>query len=192
MVGKQGCSFKETKWGIAKGPKLTTTAAGKIRRAREAQKKKQKTAGEESGIATQESIAGTQESVSAVVTRSRRKGKGKAVVNEPVPSSSRAPVLTSLPVAESSAAAGKTFAIFMEDLLVYEHALNNPDRTSLGLELSAAELRRILVREHADAGAMVQLFNTRAKLIERLLDDYDGEISRLDEGGSDDAEGDSV
>jgi hypothetical protein len=184
MGQKQCCSFREADWNIGKYPAITPTLTGRERRAEEARKKRKKTL-QPSGtgdrvIAEPESVSGTQESVSSIVTRARSKAVDREVVSMPAPSTSRIPGPVPVASVDPPLVAGKTYHFYLENFHPYAYNRAIPSRTSGELKVQAVELRGIMDREEGEIRALAGMIRGRAKIMEDMLDELDREICNID------------
>ena len=159
-------------WGITVWPTLAATEAGNARRAKAAGVKRDKPLKSEEG----EGLAARTQG--SATTRSR--GKEKAALIEPPPTTSGSLM------ANSIAVQGRSYQVLIESLHPYLAALSDPAHNSMDLRLRRAELRAIQEREAGESLYIANMVNERGKVVDKLIRCMGKEISRLEEDSTDD------
>ncbi|KAF9641971.1 hypothetical protein BDM02DRAFT_3133427, partial [Thelephora ganbajun] len=150
LVNKQGCNFKDLDLNIVAWLTLRATQEGLSRRAREASMKRKGNSGwsEASGSGMKnEPFVLTQELASTITTRSRARGRTTATTS----SQPGVAVQGSASDVPAYLALGCNPLIFLENLLTFQNALSDPNRTSTSLELACIELCGVMRRESGEA-----------------------------------------
>ena len=191
MDQKQGCSFRMVDWDISAVPTLMTTSKGRARRAREARKKQGALSlvAEGPDVVKGEPSGSTQESISSVATRSRARTAVREGLIAPAPSSSRVSGLIPTSSANPPSLSGKTYPVFLESIKLYENTRLTEGRTTVDLDNQIVELQGIIDREQGELRALQKMINSRARIMEGLIDDLDREIAIAKEISTSEEEG---
>ncbi|KAF9642346.1 hypothetical protein BDM02DRAFT_3193432 [Thelephora ganbajun] len=191
LVNKQGCNFKDLDLNIIAWPMLRVMQEGLSQCAREASMKRKGNSGrlEASGSGTKnELFVLTQESASAITTRSQAHRRTTATTS----SQPGVAVQGSASDIPAYLALGCNPSIFLENLLMFQNTLSDPNRTSTSLELVRIELRGVMRQESGEARYFAGLVRDRRILVTSLLTQVEQELLRaggetlesLSEGGS--------
>ncbi|KAF9641985.1 hypothetical protein BDM02DRAFT_3133415, partial [Thelephora ganbajun] len=142
LANKQGCNFKDLDLNIVAWPMLRVMQEGLSRRAREASMKRKGNLGRSEASSSgmkNELFVLAQESASAITTRSQARGRTTTTTSQLVVA-----VQGSTSGLPAGLALGCTLSIFLENLLTFQNALSDPNRTSTSLELARIELRGVM------------------------------------------------
>ena len=110
--------------------------------------------------------------------------RARSSTRDNVAGSSSLPVAASQSVAPSVSAApvqvlGRSYTIFLENLVPYENVLNDPEASSLTVESARVEVLATLARERGEIEYLATLVRNRRRMGRRLVEKLDAEIADL-------------
>lgn len=193
MENRRGCSFKSEDFGIYKMPTVLRTAKGDARRQDQADARNGRTPSRPRPTKKTKLVppsmakSHSEGSVVPILERKRAGAKSASVVTavspvrdfpQPFDQDSTFAAVTSsglmttseaIPASNGNRSRGKSLVLFLEDVISFETALNDPDRSTTSLRNAQGELRTIIARESGMLEMMRVAVVQRAAIIEDLV-----------------------
>jgi hypothetical protein len=194
MENRRGCSFKSEEFGIYKMPTVLRTVKGDARRQDQADARNGRTPSrprptKKTKLVPPSMAKSHSEGLSVVpILEKERAGvKSASVVTavspvrdfpQPFDQDSTFAAVTStglmttskaIPTSDGNKSRGKSLVLFLEDVISFETALNDPDRSTTSLRNAQGELRTIIARESGMLEMMRVAVVQRAAIMEDLI-----------------------
>ena len=195
---RRGCSFGSLNYGVATWPTVVDSPEGIARRAAEAATRKQTKEGKTKKAVDTAQVGRKRKGKATKVER--KDGRDEELLGDAAMTSTQVETCarsstrdaiagpSSLSITAGSSGApstsatplqiiGKSYTIFLENLVPYEHVLKDAEVTSLAVESARLEVLAILTREKGEIEYLTTLVRNRRHMGRSLIAKLDAEIA---------------